>query len=64
MPPGFLVVLSEPGANVTVEEFQDWYNYNLSYTTVCQLRLFNREPQTLKFDPVHPVYANQQSQLK
>ena len=26
MPPGFLAVLSEPGANVTVEEFQDWYD--------------------------------------
>jgi len=26
MPPGFLAVFSEPGANVTVEEFQDWYD--------------------------------------
>jgi hypothetical protein len=26
MAPGFLIVFSEPGANVTVEEYQDWYN--------------------------------------
>jgi len=26
MPPAFLAVFSEPGVNVTIEEFQDWYN--------------------------------------
>ncbi|KAJ6618153.1 hypothetical protein B0H10DRAFT_2030829 [Mycena sp. CBHHK59/15] len=26
MPLGFLLVISEPGAQVTLEEFQDWYN--------------------------------------
>jgi 5'-3' exonuclease len=26
MPPGFLAVFSEPGANVTIDEYQDWYN--------------------------------------
>ena len=26
MPAGFLAVFSEPGANVTINEFQDWYN--------------------------------------
>jgi hypothetical protein len=26
MPPGFLIVFAEPGANVTIDEFQDWYN--------------------------------------
>ena len=26
MPPGFLAVFSEPGANVSMEEYQDWYN--------------------------------------
>ena|ERR1700729_1028622 len=26
MPPGFLAVFSEPGANVTIDEYQDWYD--------------------------------------
>ncbi|KAJ7182805.1 hypothetical protein C8R43DRAFT_13397 [Mycena crocata] len=26
MPPGFLLVTAEPGSQVTVDEFQDWYN--------------------------------------
>ncbi|KIM81573.1 hypothetical protein PILCRDRAFT_821356 [Piloderma croceum F 1598] len=26
MPPGFLAVFSEPGANVTIDEYQDWYS--------------------------------------
>jgi hypothetical protein len=26
MPPGFLAVFSEPGANVSIDEFQDWYD--------------------------------------
>ncbi|KAF7303835.1 hypothetical protein MIND_00613400 [Mycena indigotica] len=27
MPPGFLLVTSEPGESVSLEEFQDWYNH-------------------------------------
>jgi len=26
MPPGFLAVFSGPGTNVTIDEFQDWYD--------------------------------------
>jgi hypothetical protein len=56
MPPAFLVVFSEPGPNVTIDEFQDWYDNEHIPLRLNHLRSFLTGARYSASDSLHPSW--------